>query len=361
MRMTIGIQRRKTCSAAWFAIMSMLLSGCNSGTVSSKPSVEITQVPPSDPGGPVRMDFMEGRATGVKPGEQIVLYAHSGIWWIQPYAYQPYTKIQPDYSWRNSTHLGTEYAAVLIEPGYHPASKLANLPAVGNGVVAVATTAGKPGKPLVSKTIHFSGYDWRVQTGFSDRGGQPQMYDPTNVWTDEKGFLHLRIKEHNGIWSSAEVSLVRSLGYGSYVFVVRDTANLGLSAALSLNTSDGLRTNDIQNEMDIELSRWGIGGSDNAQYVVQPFYISENVARFMAPAGVLTHTVHWEPGRASFTSVRGSTSDPRAPKISEHVFKSGIPTPSKETVHIDLYNYRRSKNSQLKPEEVVIERFGFFP
>ena len=63
------------------------------------------------------MDFIEGRANGAKPGQQIVLYARSGIWWIQPFATQPFTKIQPDSTWRNSTHLGTEYAAILVEPG----------------------------------------------------------------------------------------------------------------------------------------------------------------------------------------------------------------------------------------------------
>jgi hypothetical protein len=307
------------------------------------------------------MGFIEGRATGVQSGEQIVLYAHSGIWWIQPFAYQPITKIQPDFSWRNSTHLGTEYAALLIAPGFHPASKLANLPTVGNGVLAVATVEGKPGKPIVSKTVHFSGYDWSVQTAAKDRGGQPSVYDPANVFVDDNGFLHLRIQQRSGVWSCAGVSLVRNLGYGSYVFVVRDTSHLGPSAALGLYTADDLRTNDVPNELDIQISRWGIADSMNAQYVVQPFYVSENVARFMAPAGVLTHTLQWESGRASFNTVRGATSDPRAAKVSEHLFTSGIPTPDRETPHIDLYNYRRLKNSPLKEEEIVIERFEFFP
>jgi hypothetical protein len=333
----------------------------NIAKLSTIPSVQITQAPPADPGGPIRMAFIEGRASNTKPGDQIVLYARSGIWWIQPFAYQPVTKIQPDYSWRNSTHLGTEYAALLISPGYHPATKLSNLPPVGNGVLAVATAKGNPGKSIISETVHFSGYDWRVQTAAKDRGGQPNVYDPANVSIDDKGFLHLRIQEHNGVWSCAAVSLTRSLGYGSYVFVVRDTSHLGVSATLGLYTADDLRMSDEPNELDIELSRWGIADSKNAQYVVQPFYVSENVFRFLAPAGTLTHTLQWEPGRASFKSVRGSTPDPRATKVSEHIFTSGVPTPAKEAAHIDLYNYRRLKNSPLKEEEVVIERFEFLP
>jgi hypothetical protein len=361
MRMSIGIHRPwKTRSAASFAIMSML-SGCNTNTLSTKPSVQITQVPPADPGGPVQMAFIEGRATGVKPGEQIVVYAHSGIWWIQPFVSQATTKIMSDSSWRNSTHLGTEYAALLVEPGFHPASRLTNLPPVGNGVVAIAIAAGKPGKPIVSKIVHFSGYDWRVQTAGTGRSGQPNFYDPENVWTDDKGFLHLRIQERNGVWLCGEVSLVRSLGYGSYVFVVRDTSHLGPSAALGLYTADDFRTSDKPGEMDIELNHRSIGDSKNAQYVVQPFYMPENLVRFVTPDGVLTHTLRWEPGRASFKTVRGSTTDPNAAKVAEHIFISRVPSADKETAHIDLYIHRRSNDWPLKQEEVVIERFEFFP
>ena len=360
--MTIGICRpRKTGLAAWLAIMSMLLSGCNSNRSSTKPSIEFTEVPLADPGGPVQMGFIGGRAAHAKPNDSVVIYAHSGIWWIQPFATESFTKLQPDATWRNATHLGVDYAALLVEPGYHASSRLATLPSVGNGIVAIATTPGKPGKPLPSQKIQFSGYEWNVDHTAVDRGGQLQQYDPANVWTDDKGFLHLRAQEQNGVWTCAEVSLTRSLGYGTYIFIVRDTSQLGPAAALSLYTRDNFSTVDTPNELDIQLSRWGIPASKNAQYIVQPFYDPENVWRFTAPGGVLTHILHWEPGRASFATVVGGTLDPRAPKTDEHIFTTHVPTPAKENAHIDLYNYRRTKDSPLKKEEVVIERFEFFP
>src|SRR5271155_3811572 len=129
-------------------IVSVLLAGCNSKSVPSKPTLQITRVPAATPGGPVQMDFIEGRASGAKPGEHIVLYARSGIWWIQPFANQPFTEIQPDSTWRNSTHLGTDYAAILVEPGFHPATKITALPAEGNGVVAVAAATCKAVAPI---------------------------------------------------------------------------------------------------------------------------------------------------------------------------------------------------------------------
>lgn len=94
------------------------------------------------------MDFIAGLANGAKPGQQIVLYARSGIWWIQSFANQPFTKIEPDSTWRNSTHLGTDYAAILVEPGFHPAAKVTTLPVEGNGIVAIATSTGKPVAPI---------------------------------------------------------------------------------------------------------------------------------------------------------------------------------------------------------------------
>jgi len=352
---------RKHRSFVAFVIVSVLLGGCNSRSVPPKPTIQITQVPAANPGGPVQLDFIEGRASGVKPGQQIVLYARSDIWWIQPFANQPFTKIQPDSTWRNATHLGTDYAAILVEPSFHPATKVTTLPAPGNGVVAIATSKGMPAAPIVSKVIHFSGYDWSVRNAASDRGGQPNSYDPSNVWTDKNGYLHLRMEEHDGLWTCAEVSLTRSLGYGSYIFVVQDIGHFGPSAALGLYTNDDFRTDDIPDELDIELSRWGIADSKNAQYVVQPFYVPENVFRFTAPGGVLTHMLRWESGRASFKTVRGSGIGPEAATISEDIFTSGVPTPSKETVHMGLYSYRQSKSESQQAVEVVIEKFEFLP
>src|SRR5258707_307820 len=66
----------------------------------SQPSIEFTQIPVADTGGPDKMDTIEGRATGVRAGQQIVLYAKSdGGWWIQRFAREPFTKIRGDSNW----------------------------------------------------------------------------------------------------------------------------------------------------------------------------------------------------------------------------------------------------------------------
>jgi hypothetical protein len=137
---------RQTGGVHCLILAAVLVAGCKSQSAPGKPMLEITQIPIATLGGPDQMDSIEGRVSNAKPGEQIVLYAHSGVWWIQPLANQPYTKIQSDSTWRNLTHLGTEYAAMLVEAGYRPESKLVRLPGKGNGVAAVTVIKGN--RPL---------------------------------------------------------------------------------------------------------------------------------------------------------------------------------------------------------------------
>ncbi len=88
------------------------------------------------------MGAIEGYVIGSRPGQKIVLYARSGDWYIQPFTDHQFTKIQPDSTWRNSTHLGTEYAALLVEPDYDPPARTGVLPARDGAVAAVATVKG---------------------------------------------------------------------------------------------------------------------------------------------------------------------------------------------------------------------------
>jgi signal transduction histidine kinase len=49
-----------------------------------------------------------------------------------------------DSTFRRSTHLGTEYAALLVDAEYRPPAKTASRPGTGGGVAALAVTAGTP-------------------------------------------------------------------------------------------------------------------------------------------------------------------------------------------------------------------------
>jgi len=358
---TSGVPRNRAWKKKlWMLALCMLLSGCHSGNTDVQPTIEFTKVPPGEEGGPDKLDTIEGRVTGARPGQQLVLYAKSGSWWIQPMTFRPFTTIQSDSSWTNSTHLGTEYAAFLVDAEYHPLAKMDALPGPGSGVITVATVKGGAAPPRNSKVIQFSGYEWKVRDTLGERNGSPHDNDPENVSIDSSGFLHLHIGRKADKWICSEV-MTRSFGYGTYLFTVQDVTHMEPAAVLGIFTYDELGTNQNHREMDIEISRWGDPDDKNGQYVIQPYYVPANVSRFAAPPGVLTFAIHWEPGKATFETVRGKTPTAGAPPVAKHVFMSNVPTPGGESVRLNLCPFNYSKVPLQNEADVVIERVEYLP
>jgi hypothetical protein len=339
------------------------MNGCHRGT--SEPSVEVTKIPVSAVGGLDNMDAIEGRAIGARPEQRIVLYAKSGgRWWIQPFARDPlFTKIQGDSKWKNVTHLGEEYAALLVDPGYSPPQTTESLPASGGVVAAVTVVKGQAADPSSPpKMLHFSGYDWLVRDSLSYRSGSMTSFDPANAWTDGNGALHLRVAKTQKGWSCAEVQLARSLGYGTYQFVVRDISHLEPSAVLTLFAWDAMvGTDENRQELDIEMSRWGVPNNENSQYVVQPYYIPTNIVRFDAPAGVLTQEFRWEPGQVTFTTYVGARATGQVHPLNQHVFTAHVPPAGGEVARINLYVFGLGKVPLQRENEIVVEGFRYYP
>ena len=114
-----------------------------------------------------------------------------------PWRTSPSPRFSPTRTWRNSTHLGTEYAALLVEADYRPPARADVLPSPGGPVIAVATAKGEGSVDRPPAKADFSGYEWQIRQVPSDRGGANE-YDPANAWTDERGALHLRIAGSQG-------------------------------------------------------------------------------------------------------------------------------------------------------------------
>jgi len=339
-------------------VCAVFLAGCHSPKADSAPSIEFTRIPQADPGGREKNDIIEGLVKNGRAGQRLVLYAHAGRWWVQPLVSHPFTTPKKDSKWTNVTHLGTEYAAVLVAPGYQPASVLDAIPPVGGDVLAVAVVSGRKTPP--SATINFSGYEWRVRDAPSTRGGL-NRYNPSNAWTDREGAMHLRIAKVSEDWTCAEVSLTRSLGYGTYRFTVRDTSHMEPSVVFGMFTWDYASGDLANREMDIELSNRADGGFPNGSYLIQPYYVAANVARFPAPGGELTHSFRWEPGLVSFQTVRGKGFGAQKRAIAEHVFTHGVPSPGIESARMNLYLLRDTLKGPLRETEVVVEKFEYLP
>jgi hypothetical protein len=309
------------------------------------------------------MEPIEGIARGAKSGERIVLYAKSGAWWVQPFSDRPFTEVR-DSRWRTTTHLGFQYAALLVTARYAPTKTIDSLPQPGGEVLAVATTDGRADPsgsvPDSEKRIVFSGYDWDVQRFPTDAGGVMHEYRTANAWTDRDGFLHLKLSREGGKWISGEVSLTRSLGCGSYSFQVRGGAHFDPATVLGMFVWDDQEAGQNHREMDVEVSQWGDPAARNSQFVIQPYYVAANVFRFDSPlSAAQVHTFRWQAGSAEFKSE--TTSGARRHAVAGHVFTSGVPSPGGERVHINLYTYGKSRKPQEHEVEVVIEKFEYLP
>jgi signal transduction histidine kinase len=128
----------------FLCVLSIPIGGCeeqNKSVARDRPVIEFTSIAVAGAGDPDKLSAIRGRVSGARPGQQIVLYAKGETaWWVQPFANQPFTKIQPDSQWENSTHPGTQYAALLVGPEFHPPLTPEVLPT--EGVFATAITHG---------------------------------------------------------------------------------------------------------------------------------------------------------------------------------------------------------------------------
>ena len=99
----------------------------------------------------------------------------------------------------------------------------------------------------------------------------------------------------------------------------------------------------------------------NGQFVVQPETVTANVFRFAIPAGLVTHSFRWEPGRVSFKAVRG-TGAPRGDSVvAERLFTARVPTAGAENAYLTLLYDRGAARPPSKAVEVVVEKFAFLP
>jgi hypothetical protein len=359
---------RTTTGSIAFAVC-LALAGCRTSSTTSTPKIVFNQVPATGQvvqgqEVPNQTGTVEGYATGLRPGEQIVVYSKiDGRWSLQLPSGKPFTKIESNGRWRTSTLLGIEYAALLVDSTYNPPEQTESLPKVGTGVIAVATVEGQGPAPVFPppKTLDFSGYKWTTSTGPIFHAGSRNFFDPANAWVDKKGALHLRISGKPEKWSAAEVKLSGSLGYGTYRFQVEDTTHLEPSAVLTLITWDGVGTERDRRELDIELSRWGFLDNTNVHYVVQPYYIPANFVRSRVPAGVFTHSFRWEPGQVTFSTMTGSGNAAGDRLIDQHVFTSGVPSPAGQTVRLALYVFVKGQVPLKNESEVVIDKFEYLP
>lgn len=347
--------------------------------------------PPPDPGDPTAAisidavprygsnDDVAGR--GLEPERfRVAVYVKTQTWWSKPTAGSPTVPIAVDGSWTADVTTdggagcdpwSTRLLACLIPQEEEPpiATGLAELPAaVRDGRYECVEVTRGPAE----RTLQFSGRTWRAKHFDCPAGPGPNLFSGAaeHVWTDDDGALHLNISRVDGRWTSSEVVLEASLGYGRYVFVVRGrTDQLDPAAVLGLFTWDPFAP-PPNREMDIEYSRWSDPDDEqNAQFVVQPFSSPGHRERFRVEPNVddpvTTNVIDWAPGVARFAVHAGrldsSELDAAIPSRTWTFQGDGVPSPGRESARINLWLFRGEPPPSGNRQEVVIERFDFEP
>lgn len=130
-------------SILWVIAFLALLVACQSNA-SIKPEIQITEVPPKG-AGPDRVERIAGTVSGVNTKEcKVIVFAQTDTWYVQPYIETSDTEIKNSNTWQTDTHLGSQYAALLVNNSYKPPKTTGRLPEVGGPILAIVVVDAKP-------------------------------------------------------------------------------------------------------------------------------------------------------------------------------------------------------------------------
>ena len=211
--------------------------------------------------------------------------------------------------------------------------------------------------------IRFGGYAWSVRSG---RGGPgPNQWEKTNVWLDASTNLHLKISQHDGKWSCAEITMQKRLGFGRYEFQtvgrldrLDDNVVLGLFNYPSSDVGP-----DATHEIDIEFARWGQSKNPMGNFTVWPVEKGlKHVTKpfpFKLTEDQTTHQFTWSRGQILFQSSNGHTELAKwiysPPEPTRQISQQSMP------VHINLWLFRGMPPKNKQEVEVILRAFKFTP
>lgn len=350
----------------WFAALTVR---CDAAT----PSILITNLPAN--GSYSALSGVVLNANTATNAVAVFIYVPGFGWVTKPTCAQPLTAIQPNGSWSANVTTGgasdtnaTRYAALLVSTNFSLPCVLgaANLPtnAYAQAIAKTVVTRPSPGVRFLS----FAGYDWSVKNYPAPVGPGPNYFSDStnNVWTDTNGWLHLRITHRTNAWQCAEILSARTFGPGSYRFELNSPADI-----LNPNVTLGLFTYSddpafTSREIDVECSRWqNAADTNNSQFVVQPYYLANQLVRYRVPPGLVnsTHLFVWETNRISWQAQTGAYSAAATNLIASYVFTNAanVPQSGDEAVHLNLWLINGTPPTDNNEVEVIVKGFNFVP
>jgi hypothetical protein len=222
---------------------------------------------------------------------------------------------------------------------------------------AVFATASSPWRD--PPTVEFSGYHWQVKEGYGAPG--QNRWSQENVRVDAEGRLHLRLNYKANGWYCAEIRSVEWFGYGSFLFhLIANPAQLDPQVVLGMFLYNELS----QNEIDVEISRWGKDAGTNLHYSLHNCIgtvMAEDFLLNLSEGDFSTHRIDWLADRIVYSSQYGHRQDTRglifqkivAASESEDTF---LPN-GKMRVHLNLWLFRGNAPDPDEDVEVIFRRF----
>jgi hypothetical protein len=223
-------------------------------------------------------------------------------------------------------------------------------------------------KKSTDATLAFAGYTWNISAPAGQVSPGPNYWSQSNAWVDANGWLHLKVAYNPSTnhWEAAEVYTTQSLGYGTYQWQVEGAiGSFDKNIVLGLYNYSG---NNLYDEMDIEIARWGNDAWDNLNYTIYP------------KTGVNTPPVSYT---ASFTTPNGTYTTHRFKRTSSSIklqslygFQDGDANQFQTKtftnsdiaistlampVHMNLWLFDGLAPSNNQAVEVVIHSFKFTP
>lgn len=217
-----------------------------------------------------------------------------------------------------------------------------------------------------ARILTFAGRTWHVKTGAGGPG--PNIWsDATNsVWVDAQGWMHLRIRNENGVWHCAEVWTTEPTRHGPHRFKI-----VGRPDAMDRNVvfSPFLYHDDAQ-EVDIEFSSWGAAQTNapNTQYVVQPPpYTAANRHAFTTElsGNYSTHVIDWQAEGVRFKSFHGHYTEPPNPGYLIQQYDYAGPGSPPESlglhIHLNLWLVDGVAPANEREAEIVVREVAYPP
>lgn len=213
---------------------------------------------------------------------------------------------------------------------------------------------------MEAKEINFSGLTWKIR---NDGQGSPanNFWRRDNVWIDENGWIHLKIRKVGENWTCAELQTTEYFQYGKFSFeIVGRIDQLDKNLVFGIFQYPQETDRDGFDEIDIEFSRWGDEKKGSGNFTVwsdaKAYAEKTNNFDFSLEGDYSTHTYTRTPESVYFQSFHGHNEQN---KINEWTYSGKNVSKSPMPLYLNFWLFRGQPPSDLQESEIIIKSVKF--